>query len=121
MSLDPREPAPYGIGSDHWPGVGKVMEEKDELGVVFGKLFGSGGALEHWSGDLGAMMRDEIGDLYAALDFLVTNNPPLKVRDGYIRKRRLWKRALFNAWHRGDPQENWPRPEDFGLPPIKGR
>lgn len=120
MTLDPSEPCPYGIGSDHWPGVGKVIEEMSELGTVFGKFMGSSGQLDHWSGDLGEMMDDEIGDLYAALDFLVAHNGPA-LHATIIRKRRLWKRALFAAWQRGDPKENWPRPQDFGLPPIQGR
>lgn len=122
---DPREPGPYGIGSDHWPGVGKVIEEMNELGTVLGKLFGSGGAREHWSGDLINMMQDEMADVWAAFDFLIEANPDFRLRPewgrgdgiGYIVKRRQWKFDLFQSWHRGDPPEAWPRPEDYGLPP----
>lgn len=120
---DPHERCPYGIGSDHWPGVGKVIEESGELGLVFGKLFGSGGNLAHWSGDLGQMMQDEIADLRAALEFMTEANAPLRTEDAirYMERRYLWKFALFSSWHRGDPEGSWPKPEEYGLPAIEGR
>lgn len=115
----------YGIGSSHWPGVGKVMEETSELNVVLGKLIGSGGARNHWSGDLVQMMLDEIADVYASLDFLVENNLHLNENECdvetlfYIERRRKWKRDLFHSWHKNEPEEMWPKPEDYGLPPRK--
>ena len=119
------EPGAYGIGSSHWPGIGKVAEEMNELGVVIGKLFGSGGDRQHWSGDLVHMMRDEIADVRAALDFLVEKNPILQERDDraqisgkvYMGDRAAWKRNLFRKWHDGAPPEQWPSPEEYGLPP----
>lgn len=122
------EPGPYGIGSAQWPGVGKVLEEQNELGVVLGKLMGSGGARHHWSGDLVRMMQDEIADVRAALAFIEEANPVLNsgwpeygfhLTDGseYISRRTDWKLELFRSWSRGDPPEQWPRPEHYGLPP----
>lgn len=113
---------PYGIGSRHWPGVGKVGEEQGELGQVLGKLIGSGGSREHWTGDLVPMMQDEIADVRAALRFLEEANPVLREsregRDGadYMDRREKWKLDLFRSWNRGDPEDQWPKPREYGLP-----
>lgn len=116
------EPYSYGIGSDHWPGVGKTLEEMNELGVILGKLFGSGGDRLHWSGDLVQMMRCEIADLKAALLFLEEANPTLTLGDNncpdpraFSANRIRWKLDLFRSWQRRDPPEKWPQPEDYGL------
>ncbi|WP_298841955.1 hypothetical protein [uncultured Salinicola sp.] len=118
-------PGPYSLGQDIWPGVGKTVEEQGELATVLGKLMGSNGERRHWSGDLVPMMQDEIADLRAALDILEELNPVLAKEhlesglDGaeYMSRRREWKRDLFRSWQRGDIPDQWPRPEDFGLPP----
>jgi len=126
--LRANEPGPYGIGSRHWPGVGKVQEEMSELGTVLGKLMGSGGLRQHWSGDLVQMMRDEIADVRAALDHLEECNPLLAETvdycgrgfmdgDEYVKRRHEWKLDLFRSWARGDKEELWPKPEQYGLPP----
>lgn len=125
--LDAQERCPYGIGDEQWPGVGKALEEMSELGTVLGKLFGSGGNREHWSGDLVRKMQGEIADVRAALRFLEEANPALNeglprfgfhLTDGseYISRREEWKVNLFRSWHRGDPKELWPTPQDYGLP-----
>jgi hypothetical protein len=116
---------PYSLGQDIWPGVGKTVEEQGELATVLGKLIGSNGERRHWSGDLVPMMQDEIADLRAALDMLEELNPALAedhlasgmVGSEYMSRRREWKRDLFRSWHRGDSSGQWPRPEDYGLPP----
>lgn len=118
-------PGPFSLGQAMWPGVGKTVEEQGELATVLGKLMGSNGDRRHWSGDLVPMMQDEIADLRAALDILEELNPVLAEEhlesglDGaeYMSRRREWKRDLFRSWHRGDTPDQWPRPEDLGLPP----
>ncbi|AXK43980.1 hypothetical protein [Erythrobacter aureus] len=127
---DCTEPGPYGIGSKHWPGVGKAQEEQGELGLVFGKLAGSGGDRDHWSGDLVFMMQDEIADVRASLRYLEEANPVLNdlrpdlpaIPNGYeyMKIREAWKLNLFRSWGRGDHPDWWPQPEDYGLPP-RGR
>jgi hypothetical protein len=123
---DPNEPGPYGIGSDHWPGLGKALEETNELGVELAKLLGSGGERYHWTGDLVVRIRGEIADVRAALDFFEQANPVLTDEEHttlamsgrqFIDARYQWKLALFWSWMRNDPPEIWPQPEDYGLPP----
>ena len=70
-------------------------------------------------------LKDEIADLRAALDILEELNPELTEdhpESGlggaeHMSRRREWKRDLFRSWHRGDSSGQWPRPEDYGLPP----
>ena len=114
---NPNEPAPYGIGSSHWPGVGKSTEEMGELLLVLGKLQGSGGEVEHWSGNLAKMMADEIADVTAVLAFLQDHNSQIGAFEVYISARIAWKRDLFEAWHNNLPESEWPQPEAYGLPP----
>jgi len=65
---------PYCIGSDEWNGLSKLIEELGELQQVCGKLIGSEGNTDHWSGDLRAKFIEEIGDVYASLNFFTTRN-----------------------------------------------
>lgn len=65
---------PYCIGSDEWNGLSKLIEELGELQQVCGKLIGSEGNPDHWSGDLRAKFIEEIGDVYAAMRFFILNN-----------------------------------------------
>lgn len=65
---------PYCIGSDEWNGLSKLIEELGELQQVCGKLIGSEGSLHHWSGNLREKFIEEIGDVFAALDFFIENN-----------------------------------------------
>jgi hypothetical protein len=88
---------PYSIGSDHWPGVSKVLEECGELGQVLGKLLALNGATAHWDGsDLRLRLVEEVADVYAALDFLCEANGLDRL---FIDGRVQAKRALFRRWH----------------------
>lgn len=91
----------FAIGDNEWPGVSKLVEEIGELGQVLGKLMGSRGDTKHWSGDLRDMMQTEIGDVMAAITFLLAHNPALnrETIEAQIKK----KVALFEQWHKDDP------------------
>lgn len=65
---------PYCIGSDEWNGLSKLIEEMGELNQVCGKLIGSEGSTDHWSGDLRAKFIEELGDVYASMRFFIMNN-----------------------------------------------
>lgn len=89
---------PYSIGSSHWPGISKLIEEAGEVIQVAGKLLGSGGVVEHWDGtNLKTRLEDEIGDVLAATDFVVRHCGLDPVA---VEARRLVKRTLFEKWHR---------------------
>lgn len=65
---------PYCIGSDEWNGLSKLIEELGELQQVCGKLIGSEGNPDHWSGDLRAKFIEEMSDVYGALYFFLVKN-----------------------------------------------
>lgn len=64
----------YSIGSNNWNGMSKLIEEMGELQQVLGKLIGSDGCVDHWSGDLTEKLVEECGDVVAALNFFVLKN-----------------------------------------------
>lgn len=63
---------PYSIGSTHWPGLSKLIEECGQTLQICGKLLGTGGAVEHWDGEgnLKNRLEDELADLTAAIQFV---------------------------------------------------
>lgn len=65
---------PYCIGSDEWNGLSKLIEELGELQQVCGKLIGSEGSVDHWSGDLKTKFIEELGDVYGAMDYFLAKN-----------------------------------------------
>lgn len=89
----------FSIGSVLWPGVSKLIEEVGELGQVLGKLIAVAGETKHWSGNLREKLVEEIGDVYAALDFVVYYNFGQE-ETRQIRLRREKKLATFTEWHR---------------------
>lgn len=89
----------FALGDKIWPGVSKAVEELAELGVVFGKLMGSRGKVEHWSGNLWEMMHDEMGDVLAAVYFVARRNGLDLER---IRLRAKQKLAQYKKWHAGE-------------------
>ena len=73
-------------------------EESGEVLEVCGKLMGSGGP-DHWTGDLKPRLESELGDLLAAVDFVLAVNPQLD--SDVVENRRREKLSLFHRWHRG--------------------
>lgn len=94
----------FAIGDKEWPGVSKLIEEMGELAQVLGKLMGSRGNTEHWSGDLRNMLFDELADVMAALDFVVNHNLSVDETNIVI-DRHLQKYKLFQKWHEEDPEK----------------
>jgi len=88
---------PYCIGSNEWNGLSKLIEELGELQQVCGKLIGSQGESNHWSGDLHAKFIEELGDVYASLDFFVDMNFSADAQKD-IYKRAFVKNTTFRKW-----------------------
>lgn len=89
----------FAIGDQSWPGISKLVEEMGELNQVIGKLMGTHGEFNHWSGDLEPMLYDEMGDVLAAIQF-VTSHCLLDA--DRIAKRAAKKLDIFEKWHRGE-------------------
>lgn len=87
---------PYSIGSEHWPGISKLIEEAGEVLQVAGKLIATNGESAHWDGtDLRARLVEEIGDLMAACGFVAEANG---IADAVL-VRMERKAEQFRAWH----------------------
>ena len=88
--------APFGIGSDVWPGLAKVAEEAGELLQVVGKLIATSGEPTHYDGsDLRLRLVEECGDLLAAIGYLTAANG---IADE-VAERAARKREVFQGWH----------------------
>ena len=90
---------PYCIGSDDWNGLSKLIEELGELQQVCGKIIGSEGNIDHWSGDLREKFVEEIGDVYASLNYFTTKNFSSEDRNHIIIRMRM-KEATFQEWNK---------------------
>jgi hypothetical protein len=89
----------YCIGSDEWNGLSKLIEELGELQQVCGKLIGSEGSTDHWSGDLKEKFIEELGDVSAAMDFFVVRNFD-SCDISRIEFQRSLKYDRFNTWNK---------------------
>lgn len=95
-----REPptTKFAIGAQRWAGLSKVIEECGEVVQVAGKLLATYGETRHWEGpDLAQRLQDELGDLSAAVIFLVEHSPELN--GDIISARAQYKLDLFEMWH----------------------
>ncbi len=97
--MNQNQAGPYSIGSTHWPGTSKLIEELGELGQVLGKLIAvDGDAEHHWSGNLRLKLVDEIADVVAAARFFVSENMT-EEETRFIAERIEHKLATFRKWH----------------------
>jgi NTP pyrophosphatase (non-canonical NTP hydrolase) len=88
----------FSIGSRVWPGISKLVEEAGEVLQLCGKLMGKDGENEHWNvPDLKAAMEDELGDLMAAIAYVVVY---CHLDDEKIVARADKKTELYEKWHK---------------------
>lgn len=86
----------FTLGADRWPGLTKLLEEQGEVLQVIGKLMATGGGVEHWGGErLDRRLEEELGDAWAALQFVVALT---EVEAGRVEARRDAKLSQFLRW-----------------------
>ena len=91
-------PGPYSIGSEHLPGLSKLIEECGEVVQVAGKILGMGGFGQHFDGtNSKERLQEELGDLLAAISFV-------EMYCGLDRNalgiREAEKLSKFIGWHK---------------------
>lgn len=87
----------YAIGSDHLPGLSKLIEEAGEVIQAGGKILGAGTMGLHWDGsELNHRLEEEIGDFFAAAEFFTKHN---HLNRQTIRQRAEDKLKTFERWH----------------------
>jgi hypothetical protein len=89
---------PYGIGSDTWPGLAKLMEEMGELQQLLGKVMAcSGPNAIYWDGSsLLPKIIEEMGDVRASMIFFAEVN---LIPKSSIHERADMKLEKFRYWH----------------------
>lgn len=87
-----RTPGPYSTGGDRWPGLSRLAEEAAEVLQIAGKIIGGGNDIHDDGTDLRESLQDELGDLRAAIDYVVRKN---FLDWDAINRRRDTKRALY--------------------------
>lgn len=98
FKLRPDPDGPYSIGSEHWPGTSKVIEECGELVQALGKVVGNGGGQIHFSGaDLHRDVALEIGDVLAAIRYFLDHNSQIDPQT--VHDQEVLKRDRFERWH----------------------
>ena len=90
----------FSSGSDDWPGLSKLIEEAGEVVQVCGKLINlvdSGGVRRHWDGsDLVWRLEEELGDLLAAVEFVIEKSC---LSSEHVGARSQLKLDMFRKWH----------------------
>lgn len=82
---------------EFWRGIGKLVEEMGEVAQLLGKLIPfPDGNHPDGKGQLRERLEDEIADLYAALDYFVSEN---KLDFAKISFRTDEKLNRFKNWH----------------------
>lgn len=92
----------YSIGSDHVPGLSKLIEECGEVQQVAGKIIGAGGMVKHWDGsDLAQRLTEEMADVVAVIEYFVDSNP--QISQFALQTRIREKHRLFHQWAKEQP------------------
>lgn len=102
--------AAFAFGDSSWPGLAKLNEECGEVLQIIGKIMMIHGGINHWSGNLRTMLRDEIGDLSAAILFLRIH-VFTDAENAQIRARIDEKSRKFETWHAHPEDDVPPMPE----------
>lgn len=91
----------FSIGSETWPGLGKLAEEAGEVLQVIGKLIGSHGSPDHWDEtNLIERLEKEMADVQAAIWFVLDANTGLSKKT--VRERAFVKLKKFHYWHNNE-------------------
>jgi NTP pyrophosphatase (non-canonical NTP hydrolase) len=92
----------FAIGDEEWTGLSKLLEEAGEVIQIGGKLMGSRGSTNHWSGDIRTRLIDEIADLMGAITFFYEKN--FSDDELYSMSARAKEKLdMFYEWHETNP------------------
>jgi hypothetical protein len=89
-------PGPYGIGSDTWPGLSQLAADAAQIARRAGAIIGDD-THEDTAG-LRASLQEELGDLRAAIDYVIGKNA---LDWDAVNRRRDRKRSLYERAHAG--------------------
>ena len=87
-------PGPYGIGSDTWPGLSRLAADAAQIVRVACTIMGNGGDTrpEAETAGLRESLQEELGDLRAAIDYVIGKNA---LDWDAVNRRRDRRRSLY--------------------------
>jgi hypothetical protein len=98
------QPAPYGIGSDTWPGLSRLAADAAQVVKVACTIIGTGNDTDQDTAVQRESLQQELGDLRAAIDYVIGKNA---LDWGAVNKRRDRKRSQYE---RGIDEDSPPPP-----------
>ena len=102
MSSD--EPVPYGIGSGTWPGLSRLAADAAQVARAARGIIGTGNDTDQDAAVQRESLQDELGDLRAAIDYVIGKNA---LDWTAVNRRRDRKRSLYE---RGVDEDQPPSP-----------
>lgn len=105
VALEPARSGDLGfdLGSDRWPGLGKLVEEAGEVVQVCGKIMGAEARDVHWDGsNLRVRLTEELADLAAAVRFVIKRNA---LAAAAWRERVVEKEGQYDRWREAQRAE----------------
>ena len=89
-------PVPYGIGSDMWPGLSRLAADAAEVAKVARAIISTGNDTDQDAAVQRASLQEELGDLRAAIDYVIGKNALdwAAVNSRRDRKRSLYERGI---------------------------
>ncbi len=98
-------PGPDSAGSDAWPGLARLAADATQVARVVGKIIGSGDDTRYDTAILRECLQDELGDLRAAIDYVIGKNA---LDWDAVNRRRDRTRSRYERWaagHRAAPHD----------------
>ena len=89
-------PGPYGIGSDTWPGLSQLAADAAQIARHVGAIIGDDTRQD--TDGLRASLQEELGDLRAAIEYVIGKND---LDWDAVNRRRDRKRSLYERAHAG--------------------
>lgn len=90
----PERPGPYGIGSDTWPGLSQLGEDAAQIVRRVSAIIGDDTHQD--PAGLRASLQEELGDLRAAIDYVIGKND---LDWDAVNRRRDRKRGRYERAH----------------------
>jgi hypothetical protein len=116
LASDP--PGPYGIGSDTWAALATLAADAAQVVEVVSAIIGNGNDTGPEAARLRESLQDQLGDLRAAIDYVISKNA---LDWNAVNRRRDRKRSRYERDHRPAPPAQ-PAPRNARhAPPDNGR
>jgi hypothetical protein len=113
MASDP--PGPYSIGSETWPGLSRLAADAAQVVRVACTIMGNGcdAQREAETGGLRESLQEELGDLRAAIDYVIGKNA---LDWDAVNRRRDRQRSLYE---RGTDEDRVISRDQHARPPRR--